>query len=211
VSRRTHQEADPSWDTGEWVDVGDDGRWRPSAPERIRSLTILAMAVGLLLVLAALASVDDGDGDDPEVVASPASTEGTTTTTSTTTTTTTAPPDPSSLAGEPAPDVCLLDDRQALPLRTRPQSRVLVLNGTSRNGFAGATTARLTELGYATSTPGNASGRPATLVQYRPGFCAEAVRVGDDLAFSDVEIAPVEPGEDTEGAQIVVTLGRDAT
>lgn len=199
------EDRDAPVDTGEWVDVGTDGRWHPSIGERIRSFTILAVALGVLLVLAAVASVDDGESD--EVVAS----------TSTTlpvsivpTTTTTTAPNPASLAGEPAPADCAFDNRDARPLRSRSEVEVQVRNATFQNGYAGDATDALAALGYVAATPANAEVRPVTSVAYRPGFCAEGDRVRSDLELPDAELAPLDPDAPTGPAAVVITLGRNS-
>ncbi len=203
----------PSWvdgidlEDGTWVDVGADGRWRPSPGERVRAAVILLVVAGVLGVLALAASLGGGDGD-PVAAATTTST-----TTEPTTTTTTAPPDPSSLDGEPASARCSADDRSALPLRDRQASTVLVLNGTRRNGLAGATTEDLEARGYSTVVPGNAGFEPGTEVAYKLGFCAEAERLAADLGVPGADVVPFDgdTGDAVAGrARIVVTLGEDS-
>lgn len=196
-------------DDGTWVDVGPDGRWRPSPAERIRAAVVLTVLFGVLLVLALLLSGDDGDGERELAV----DRETTTTEAETTTTTsTTAPPDPSSIGGEPASERCAGDDRSALPLRERNEVVVLVLNGTSRSGHAGAVTGELTALGYSAVEPGNAGRLDVTSVGFVPGWCAEGERVAQDLELPGaiVEPAPEDLPVPIGRANTVVTLGADS-
>lgn len=208
---RRNTEAE-SWDGGEWVDVGSDGRWRPSAGERTRSGLVLALTLGFLLILAAVASVDGGDPDE-DVASASATTAATQVPETTTTPVPTTVVDPASLAGEPPPPGCEGDARNALPLRERSQTAVLVLNGTSRSGHAGSFTDKLRKLDYTMSVPANAGRRDATQVEYLPGHCAEASRLVTDLEVPGAELAPMvnEEGAFLGRAELLVTLGRDST
>ena len=199
------------YDSGEWVDVGGDGRWRPSIAERLCALTVIALAIGSLLVLAAIASVG-GDGDEEDVTAQSSST-----TEPELVTTTSTPPttrlDPASLGGDDPPPECTADvGREAAPLRVRSESVLLVLNGTSRNGHAGSVTDDLSDLGYTTIVPSNAGRLPVTTIEYTPGFCAEASRVALDLQLPGAEIRPLPEDNDVflGRAEILITLGSDS-
>ena len=202
---RKDQQVSEDWDTGEWVDVGPDGRWRPSMSDRARSLVILAAALGVLLVLAAVLSVGDAD-DEEEVVA--------TTTSSTTVpdTASTALPDPTSVGGDPPPEECAFDDRDGAPLRDRSETGVLVRNGTPRGGHAGEVTERLRSLGYTPLEPGNAPVQETTTIVYRPGSCAEAIQLMADLAVEGAQFEALPPENDAVLglAHVLVTLGRDS-
>ena len=198
------------YDSGEWVDVGGDGQWRPSLAERLRALTVLALALGFLLVLAAIASVG-GSGDD-EVAAT-----STTTSEPQVVTTTSTPPttrlDPASLNGEPPPPACVTDvAREAEPLRERSDSVLLVLNGTSRSGHAGNVTDELAGAGYATIVPSNASRLDVTTIEFTAGFCAEAVQLQVDLGIPTAEVRPLAADSDVflGRAEILITLGADS-
>lgn len=200
------------YDSGEWVDVGGDGRWRPSIGERLRALTVIALAIGALLVLAGIASVG-GDGDDDEDV----SAQSSSTTEPELVTTTSTPPttrlDPASLGGDDPPPVCTTDvGREAAPLRARSDSVLLVLNGTSRNGHAGSVTDDLSDLGYTTIVPSNAGRLSVTTIEYTPGFCAESVRVALDLELPGAEVRPLPEDNDVflGRAEILITLGSDS-
>lgn len=195
-------------DDGTWVDVGADGRWRPSAGERARAAAILGVLVVALLLAALVASAggDDDHDDDVEAAAT------TTTTEADTTTTTEAPPDPSSIDGEAPSAQCVADDRDAQPLRDRVESIVLVLNATSRSGHAGVVTERLEAAGYSVTVPDNAGRREVTSVAYLAGYCAEAERVVADLGIPGATVEPV--AQDLLSlvgrARIVVSLGADS-
>lgn len=200
------------YDSGEWVDVGGDGHWRPSIGERLRALTVIALAIGALLVLAGIASVGR-DGDDDEEV----SAQSSSTTEPELITTTSTPPttrlDPASLGGDDPPPVCTTDvGREAAPLRARSDSVLLVLNGTSRNGHAGSVTDDLSDLGYTTIVPSNAGRLSVTTIEYTPGFCAESVRVALDLGLPGAEVLPLPEDNDVflGRAEILITLGSDS-
>ncbi len=205
ASRRERPADGEPWDGGVWVDVGTDGHWRPTFEERSRSMVVFAVLLGLLLLAAAFASIDDGDGDDR--VSTPSAT---TTTTTEATTTTTEALRASSVDGAPAPTGCEDDDRGAAAMRDRAVSTVLVLNGTPRGGHAGANTDRLDGVGYTTVQPGNATIRPGTTIEYLPGYCAEAIRLVFDLGVADATIEPIGDASGLGRAVLLVTLGNDS-
>jgi len=195
-------------DDGTWVDVGADGRWRPSAGERARAAAILGVAIVALVFAALVASTGSDDDHDDDVAA-----RGTTSTTEADeTTTTTAPPDPASVGGEPPSAQCVGDDRDSRPLRDRDESIVLVLNATSRAGHAGVVTDRLEAAGYSVTVPDNAGRREVTSVAYLAGYCAEAERVVSDLGIPGATVEPVAQDLLTlvGRARIVVSLGADS-
>ena len=195
------------WDTGEWVDVGPDGRWHPSASDRTRALLVLGAIVGVLLLLGAVLSVGGGDEDDDDEAA-----PATSSTTEPSGSSTTALPDPTSVDGEPPPEECIFDDRSGAGLRDPGVIGVLVLNGTPVGGRAGALSDELEAKGYATEEPGNADVQQATVVQYRPGYCAEARRLLDELAIAGAGFEPLTPDDDVflGTTHVLVTLGRDS-
>ena len=107
VARRDEEQEDGIvLDDGTWVDVGPDGRWRPSAGERARAAVILVVALSALLLLALVLSVG-GDDQEPEVAAE----TSTTAELAAETTTTAAQVDPASVGGEPPSAQCTADDR----------------------------------------------------------------------------------------------------
>lgn len=209
MTRQERGDPPVPYDTGEWVDVGRDGLWRPSGGERARALLILTVAIGFLAFLAGVANVG---GEDDEDVA----TRSTTTTEPQVVTTTSVVPattlDPASLDGEPPPEQCEPDlGRQGAAMRERSDVVVLVLNGTSRSGHAGAFTDEVDEFGYGTIVPGNAGRLAVTTVEYVPGYCAEAVRLVFELNIIGAEVKPLDPETDVflGRAALLVTLGAD--
>lgn len=199
------------YDSGEWVDVGGDGRWHPGIGERLRALVALGIALGALLLLSAVLSVG-GDGDDEEVTAASTSTSEPELVTTTSTPPTTQM-DPASLAGEAPPEQCEADvAREAEPLRGPSDTVVLVLNGTSRNGHAGAVTDDLQDLGYEAIVPANASRQDVTSIEYLPGLCAESVRLVNDLGVPGAEVGPLAEDSDVfmGRAEVLITLGADS-
>ena len=196
------------WDGGEWVDVGADGLWRPSRRERFRALVVLGVLLVALVALAGAMSVGGDDDEDDAVAATSTSS----TIVATTASTTTEPIDPTSIGGEPAPEPCRFDDRDAAPLRDRGTVPVLVLNGTSRGGHAGEVADALERVGYRTVEPGNAGLLAATRIEHAPGHCAEAVQLATDVGIPGAALAAIPPGSEAtgQGASIIVTLGRDS-
>jgi hypothetical protein len=198
-------------DDGTWVDVGRDGRWHPSAGERTRAAVILSIFIGILAMLALLASVGDDDDDDEDVAAS----DDTTATTQelVVTTTSTLPPDPASVGGAPAPVQCLGDDRGGADYRERDTTAVLVLNATSRTGHAADVVERVEALGYGATVPGNAGRLRTSEFAYVPGYCAEAVRLAFELTLGEATFEPVEADDlpvPLGRARIVATVGADS-
>ncbi len=202
-----------SIDDGTWVDVGRRGRWQPTIGERVRSVALLTVLFVFLGGAALVASVDDGDDGDDGGGEESVSADTSTTTTTAPTTTTTAPPDPASVGGAPPPPPCEGDDRQAAPLRERGEVVVLVLNGTGRGGYAGSTTDALEDAGYQSASPDNATRTDTSIIGYKPGFCAEGVRLaGEDLGIPTASVEPMPRNLPvTVGrAEIVVILGADS-
>ncbi len=206
--RRDRTRDGEQWEEGVWVDVGSDDRWRPTLEQRSRSVVVFVVLLGVLLLAAAFASIDDGDGNDSNV----ATATSTTTATTTPSTTTTQPPSASSIDGEPAPAGCENDDREARPLRERSESTVLVLNGTPKGGHAGQNTDELQAAGYSTMEPDNASIRPITTVDHLPGYCAEAARLVFELGIGGAtyQLIPEDSDVFLGRAVLLLTLGRDS-
>jgi LytR cell envelope-related transcriptional attenuator len=198
-------------DDGTWVDVGRDGRWRPSPGERTRAAVILGVFIGLLTMVALLLSVGgDRDADEGQVAA-----DDTTTTAEepVITTTTTLPPDPSSVGGEPASINCIGDDRGGAELRDRDTTAVLVLNATSRTGHAADVVEYLEHLGWATTVPGNGGRLRTSNFAYVSGYCAEAELVAIELGLREATFEPADPDAlpvPLGRARIVVTVGSDS-
>lgn len=208
-SRRRPEDAlGVPWDGGTWVDADARGHWRPTRTERLRSAVILLVVLSVLGLLAAIASTG---GDDEEPLSASASASTTTSTTVVTTTSTTSV-DAASVGGEPPPPGCEEDDREGEELRRRNDTTVMVLNGTPRNGHAGASTDDLEERDYSTMTPGNAKIRPFSSIEYAVGFCAEAVRLAADLGLPDTEVRPLpeDPPVVLGRTELLATLGEDS-
>lgn len=194
-------------DDGTWVDVGPDGRWRPTAGERARAAVILGLAFAALLLAALVISVGGDDEEEAEVASSSSTSER-----GETTTTADEPDDPASVGGRDPSARCAADDRDGAELRGRRATVAMVLNATSRSGLAAEVSARLEELGYAVTAPGNGGQREVTSVGHLAGWCAEAERLVEDLALPEATVEPV-PEEllaDVGRARVVVTLGDDA-
>lgn len=205
--RRIDDELGTPWDGGIWVDAGTDGRWRPSRTERLRAAIVLLVVLAVLGLLAAIASVGAPDEEPLATV-----TTGSTTSTTVATTTSTTSVDASSVGGAPPPAGCEDDDREGSELRRRGDSTVMVLNGTPRNGHAGANTDDLDDLGYSTMTPGNAKIRPFSSIEYTVGFCAEAVRLAADIDLPETEVRPIpdDPAVVLGRTELLLTLGEDS-
>jgi LCP family protein required for cell wall assembly len=85
---------------------------------------------------------------------------------------------------------------------------VQVLNGTTEDGEAGRSLARLQERGFAPAAPGDAAPAPVTLVRYAPGQIAKAELVArylggvgrliEDATLADVDVTVVI-GDDWRG------------
>jgi hypothetical protein len=195
-------------DDGTWVDVGQDGRWRPTVGERARAAVILGVSMAVLLLVALVLSFGDSDGDR-NVRAT-----ATTSTSAAGTTPADENPgrDPSWVGDEPASADCVGDDREGQALRNRRTTVVLVRNGTSQEGWAGGVSTLLGGLGYDVTAPEDAGGREVTSIGYLAGYCAEAERVAEDLGFADATVEPV-PAEllgQVGRAKLVLSLGADS-
>jgi hypothetical protein len=97
----------------------------------------------------------------------------------------------------------------AHPMRSRAQTRVLVLNGNGRQGAASTQAVNLQTLGY---TVGGAENAPRhdyaqTMVMYVPGFLPEARRLARDIGVRLVSpVDGVTPSR-LKGSRLVVLLG----
>ena len=95
------------------------------------------------------------------------------------------------------------------PTLSRGETSVLVLNGNGRTGAAAAEAARIRGLGYMIGGVGNAPqttyGR--SVVMYRPGFRAEAVRLAHDARISIVTPLDGLRRSQLQGAHVAVILG----
>jgi hypothetical protein len=91
----------------------------------------------------------------------------------------------------------------------RRQTVVTVLNGGHVSGAAAARAQALRSLGYIVGQVGNAP-HPVlrTVVQYRPGYRAEAARLARDLHMRAVSPLDGLKKSDLLGAQVALILGR---
>jgi LytR cell envelope-related transcriptional attenuator len=95
------------------------------------------------------------------------------------------------------------------PRLTRAQTTVLVLNGNGVAGAAGAAAGRVRARGYRIAAVGNAARRTdgRSIVMYRPGYRAEALRLGRDLQVRLV--APLDGlrASGMHGARLALVVG----
>ena len=98
---------------------------------------------------------------------------------------------------------------RAVPRLPRAKTSVIVLNGNGVQGAAGAEASVVRARGYRVAKIANAphSGYAKTIVMYRPGFAAEARRLGRDLSLSLVTPLDGMKPRQLRGAQIVLILG----
>jgi LytR cell envelope-related transcriptional attenuator len=95
------------------------------------------------------------------------------------------------------------------PKLSRGETSVIVLNGSGRSGAAAANADRVRGLGYTIGTVGNAprSDFTRTLVMFRPGYRAEAVRLAADLRLKIVGPLDGLRGSDLLGAHLALIVG----
>jgi len=95
------------------------------------------------------------------------------------------------------------------PKLSRAQTSVIVLNGSSRSGAAAASAAGVRGLGYTIGTVGNAprSDFARTIVMFRPGYRAEAVRLAADLKLKIVGPLDGLRASDLLGAHLALIVG----
>ena len=95
------------------------------------------------------------------------------------------------------------------PKLTRSETSITVLNGNGRPGAASEASARINKLGYIIGSVGNAqrSDYRSTVIMFRPGYRAEAARLGRDLHVQNV--APLDgiKARDLMGAHLAIILG----
>jgi hypothetical protein len=97
----------------------------------------------------------------------------------------------------------------AKPKLTRTQTSVFVLNGNGRSGAAAGEAHRLAALGYRVPATGNAKRQDYanTVVMYRRGYTAEALRLAHDLHVKIVgPLDGLKPAA-LRGGQLAVLLG----
>jgi hypothetical protein len=95
------------------------------------------------------------------------------------------------------------------PTLTRGETSVLVLNGNGRTGAAGAEAAQIRGLGYLVGGVGNAprAGYTRSLVMYRKGYRAEAVRLARDARIAIVTPLDGMRAQQLMGAHIALVVG----
>lgn len=96
------------------------------------------------------------------------------------------------------------------PELTRRQTTVIVLNGNGVPGAAGSAARRVEARGYTIRFVGNAkrADYPRSVVMYRPGFRAEAVRLGHDLGVRLVSPLDGLRPRELHGAKLALVVGR---
>ena len=95
------------------------------------------------------------------------------------------------------------------PKLSRAETSVIVLNGSGRSGAAAENAAHVRGLGYTIGTVGNAprSDFTRTLVMFRPGYRAEAVRLAADLKVKIVGPLDGLRASDLLGAHLALIVG----
>ena len=95
------------------------------------------------------------------------------------------------------------------PKLSRNETSVIVLNGSGRSGAAAENAAHVRGLGYTIGTVGNAprSDFSRTLVMFRPGYRAEAVRLAADLKLKIVGPLDGLHASDLLGAHLALIVG----
>jgi LytR cell envelope-related transcriptional attenuator len=94
------------------------------------------------------------------------------------------------------------------PTLARADVSVMVLNANGRAGAAHAAADRIRARGYVIGNVGNAPHpSPRTLIMYRPGYAAEAARLGRDLRIRTVgPLDGVRPSQ-LMGSHLLIILG----
>lgn len=95
------------------------------------------------------------------------------------------------------------------PKLTRAETSVIVLNGNGRAGAAAAAADDVRRFGYTIGTVGNAprTDFTRTLVMFRPGYRAEAVRLAKDLRVKIVGPLDGLRPADLLGAHVALVVG----
>jgi hypothetical protein len=96
-----------------------------------------------------------------------------------------------------------------LPKLTRTETRVFVLNGNGRSGAAAGQAQKLSAFGYRVTATANAKREDYanTVVMYRRGYHAEAVRLARDLHVKVVgPLDGLKPAA-LQGGQLAILLG----
>jgi hypothetical protein len=96
-----------------------------------------------------------------------------------------------------------------VPIQPRDHLRILVLNGNGKTGAAASAAGQLRRLGYLIAGTANATHQnyAASLVMYRPGFRAAALRLAHDLGVHIVGPLDGMRAAALDGGQLAVILG----
>jgi len=116
----------------------------------------------------------------------------------------------SDAAASPAPAKQAAHAKLAAPtILSRAKTRVAVLNANGETGAAAAEADAIKARGYRIGNVGNApqSTTGPTLVMYRPGFAAEAKRLGRDAGVATVAALDGMKPSTLGRAQLVIVLG----
>jgi hypothetical protein len=121
-------------------------------------------------------------------------------------------------AATPAPSVTGAAPAQRAnhrePRLARSHTGVLVLNGNGEHGAAAQKAIVVRSLDYPVVGTADAARRdfPRTIVMYRKGFTAEALRFARDLGLPRSRAVPLDGirGSDLHGAKLVLIVGRAA-
>jgi len=117
---------------------------------------------------------------------------------------------PAKAQGKQAKQILPTTIAVGLPKLSRQETGVFVLNGNGRSGAAATAAGKLKGFGYVVPGTGNAprDDYATTFIMFRPGYKAEALRLGRDLKIKAVSpIDGITPGE-LRGAHLAVILGR---
>jgi len=114
-----------------------------------------------------------------------------------------------SAAAKPAASKAAHAKQVRRAILTRARTRVAVLNANGLTGAAAAEAQAIRARGYRIGDVGNApdSSNGPTLVMYRPGFAAEAKRLGHDAGISTVTALDGMKPASLGRAQLVIVLG----
>jgi hypothetical protein len=188
------------------------GLGRSASANALRGMVVIAVAVLVGVVLLTQGLTDD----EVETAAGP---DGEAVTTTTVADDDEAPADGTDPADPVEPEVEPAEPATppaVTPPAPRPpgEVRVLVLNGSGRQGEAGRGAQFFTQAGYDVAEPKNAPAPAPSAVYYVEGFEAEANAVAVALELDPaLVVRPLDPAappiDDTQGANLLVMAGND--
>lgn len=147
---------------------------------------ILLLAIAVVLGVALLHELDNGNGETA-LSSKPAAQA---------TETTLAPPTPTTLA-----------------LRSPAEVKVLVANGVGVAGAASKVAGRLQPIGYQLAKPGNTTNKETvSAVHFAAGYQAEAMALATSLGLPSSAVTPLPnpaPVSDMQGSSVLVVIGND--